>query len=408
MCAAMMYPAISLPRLFWRSFFPAADSAYRKTSLQRLLVLLLFWPLFLSLLLINRLCLWLDTILFPDFKQLTIDQPLFVVGVPRSGTTFLHRLLAMDCQRFTTTALWELVFAPSIVQRRFWLALASLDRRLGSPCAMLLRRLERGTLKGLDDIHKTGLLDPEEDYLALSAHLGCFLLILPFGDTALWRLAYLDREAPDAEKQRLMRCYRGLIQRHLYVHGADKTFLSKNPSFTPWIKTLQQEFPDARFIGCIRTPHEALPSQINSILIGARIFSGKVDIDWWREGLSDMLAHYYEILVQLHKEWPTESFQIVKMAALAQSPCTTIKALYDSFGWTLQARYQSMLETAEQNAKQYRSGHCYEGEKLGINAADTERTFSQAIAYFELSAPLNNALGSVRAVALTPEPDQSN
>lgn len=380
----MMYPAISLPRLFWRSFFPAADSAYRKASLQRLLVLFLFWPLFLSLLFVNRLCLWLDTILFPDFKQLSVNQPLFVVGVPRSGTTFLHRLLAMDSHRFTTTALWELVFAPSILQRRFWLTLASLDRRLGSPCARLLHWLERGTLKGLDDIHKTGLLDPEEDYLALSAHLGCFLLILPFGDTALWRLAYLDRDATNAEKERLMQCYRGLIQRHLYVHGPDKTFLSKNPSFTPWIQTLRQEFPGARFIGCVRTPHETLPSQINSILIGARIFSGKVDIEWWREGLRDMLAHYYEILVQRHKEWPTETFQIVKMNSLAQSPGATIKALYGSFGWTLHAGYQSMLAAAEENAKQYRSGHYYEGKTLGINAADTERIFGNAIAYFDL------------------------
>ncbi|PKM22552.1 MAG: sulfotransferase [Gammaproteobacteria bacterium HGW-Gammaproteobacteria-14] len=403
MCSAMMYPTISLPRLFWRSFFPAADSAYRKPSLQRLLVLLLFWPVFLSLLLGNRLCLWLDTVLFPDFKKLAIDQPLFVVGVPRSGTTFLHRLLAMDEQRFTTTALWELVFAPSIVQRRFWIAAAALDRHLGRPCARLLHRLERSSLQGLDDIHKTGLLEPEEDYLALSAHLGCFLLILPFGDTSLWRLAYLDRDASDAEKKRLMQCYRSLIQRHLYVHGADKTFLSKNPSFTPWIKTLRQEFPDARFIGCIRTPHEALPSQVNSILIGAGIFSGKVDLDWWREGLRDMLAYYYETLVQSHKECPAETFQIAKMASLVQSPNATISALYDSFGWTLRSNYEAMLETAEQNAKQYRSGHHYEGEKLGVNADETEKIFNNAIAYFELGAKRGDQCDTLVAPS-----DQSN
>ena len=45
----------SLWRLFWRSFFPDTQSAYRRFSIQRLLVMLLFWPLFLTLVLTNRL-----------------------------------------------------------------------------------------------------------------------------------------------------------------------------------------------------------------------------------------------------------------------------------------------------------------------------------------------------------------
>jgi omega-hydroxy-beta-dihydromenaquinone-9 sulfotransferase len=372
-------------RLFRRSFFPAADGAYRQFSLQRVVIMLLFWPVFLSVTLINRLCLWLDTLLFPGFTEIEIHQPVFVVGIPRSGTTFLHRLLAGDTDRFTTTALWELIFAPSILQRRFWLAFADFDRRLGAPLSRLLFFLERRALGGLDGIHQTGLRDPEEDYLALAPYLGCFLLILPFGDTSLWRLAYLDRDADQASRKYLTRLYRQLIQRHLYVHGKNKTFLSKNPSFTPWMESLKEEFPDSRFIACIRSPQEAVPSQISSILPGARIFSGNPDLSWWRAGLTDMLLHYFNVLMQCHERWRKEKLQIVKMTELASSPMTTISRIYQRFDWTANTPYQHWLENEERTAKSYRSGHQYTATTLGIDAAEIEEKFNQAINYFQLA-----------------------
>ena len=115
-------------QFFVMSWLPAYDGRAGRFSLQRLLVMTLFWPLFLLVQAINGLGLLLDYLLFPDFRRVQVREPLFVVGVPRSGTTFLHRLLAMD-ERFTTTALWELLFATSITQRYFWTGVARLDKR---------------------------------------------------------------------------------------------------------------------------------------------------------------------------------------------------------------------------------------------------------------------------------------
>lgn len=385
MGAPVSFP-ISLPQLFWRSFFPAADSAYRQFSLQRQVVMLLFWPLFLSLMLVNRLCLWLDTLLFPAFAELEIRQPVFVAGIPRSGTTFLHRLLAGDNQRFTTTALWELIFAPSILQRRVWICVAALDRKLGAPCAGALHWLERKLLGGLDGVHRTGLRDPEEDYLALAPFLGCFLLILPFGDGAFWRLARLDSDGCAADRKYLTGIYRSLIQRHLYVYGSGRTFLSKNPSFTPWLHSLAEEFPDARFIACVRTPHEAVPSQISSILIGARIFSGNTDPDWWRRGLTGMLTHYYETLMDCHQRWPEHRFRIVAMTELADSPMATINSIYQTFTMPISDTYRDWLGRENEKAKQYRSGHHYAGDALGISAEEISERFDKPIRYFNLNS----------------------
>lgn len=359
---------VQLPRLLRHSFLPTADGPYPRLSLQRILVMALFWPLFLSYLTITALCLALDHLLFPNYRRITITQPLFVIGVPRSGTTFLHRLLAADEQRFTTMSLQELLFAPSITQRMFWRGVAGLDRTVGSPLQRLLGWAENKVFAGLDAVHHTRLNDPEEDYLALIPVLQCFLLILPFGDPALMQLSRFDQVASPQQKRILIHFYRGLIQRHLYAHGRHKTFLSKNPSFTPMLQTLARGFPDARFIGCVRNPNQAVPSQVSSILMGARIFSGYTNNQWWRRELMQMLAYYYHHLLQTLPAEAAGGHTLVKMEQLATAPLNTIEHLYQHFDLTLSLDYGQWLRHEDEKAQRYRSGHVYRSQQLGISS----------------------------------------
>lgn len=45
----------------------------------------------------------LDEIFHRNYKKQTIRQPVFIIASPRSGTTYLHRLMAMDDERFVYT-----------------------------------------------------------------------------------------------------------------------------------------------------------------------------------------------------------------------------------------------------------------------------------------------------------------
>ena len=365
----------SYARLFVRSWCPDYGGTLKGGSPRRWLVMALFWPLFGLLQAINGAGLLLDYLLFPDFRRVRVREPLFVVGVPRSGTTFLHRLLAGDSERFTTTALWELIFAPSISQRCFWRGVGRLDALVGAPLGRLFFRLERRVLGGLDDVHQTGLRDPEEDYLALLPVLGCFLLVLAVPDPALWRLTFADRDLPAAEKQRLMAAYRRFVQRHLYFHGEHRTFLSKNPSFTPFMATLADAFPDARFIGCLRNPTAAVPSQINSIVIGGKLFDGRDTADYWREGFLAMLDYYYRHLLEQLDGLPEGCGALSVMENLAAAPGETVSEFYRIFGWTPSPAYRAFLDGEDRRAAGYRSGHRYSLENLGVDPGRLEGTF---------------------------------
>ncbi|MDX1803637.1 MAG: sulfotransferase [Alcanivorax sp.] len=374
-------------RLFLLSWFPDYQGQARGISLQRLVVMLLFWPLFVVVQAINGVGLLLDYLLFPDFRRVAIRQPLFVVGVPRSGTTFLHRLLALDSDRFATTALWELLFAPSITQRYFWTGLARLDALVGAPLARLLSMVERKLLGGLDGVHQTGLLDPEEDYLALVPVWGCFLMVLAVPVPALWRLTFLDRDGSAAEKQRLVLAYRRFVQRHLYFHGQHKTLLSKNPSFTPWIETLAEAFADARFIGCLRNPSAAVPSQINSILIGARLFDGRDTTRYWRDGFMAMLDYYYHHLLTSLEALPQQRQALSVMEQLAAEPAATVTGFYQRFGWQPDAAFVMHLQEQDRKARGYRSGHQYSLDGVGVDAAMLTEAFGWVYERFGFPLP---------------------
>lgn len=376
-----------LPRLIRYSFLPQADGAYSRFSMQRIIVMLLFWPVFLTYLIITGLCLWLDNLIFPHYKNITVRKPVMVIGIPRSGTTFLHRLLAGDQQRFTTMTLQELIFAPSILQRYIWIFLARLDAYIGSPIKKLIDWIQHKIFSGLDGVHSTRLNDPEEDYLALAPVLSCFLLILPFGDPAFMRLSFFDAQATESEKDTLMRFYRGLVQRHLFVHGEQRTFLSKNPSFTPMYQTLARAFPDARFVACLRTPNEAVPSQVSSILIGARLFSSQVNKDWWRKNLMDMLQFYYSHLINSLPELGSQRHAFVRMEILASAPAQTINTIYTQFQFNPSNQYQAWLTLENDNARHYKSGHQYQGDALGIAAKDLQSQFNFVYTHLGYAPP---------------------
>ena len=73
---------------------------------------------------INNLFLLMDNIFF-NYQKIKINKPLFIIGFPRSGTTFLHKMLLKDTQ-FTTPQLWELIFAPSILQKKIYYYISDL------------------------------------------------------------------------------------------------------------------------------------------------------------------------------------------------------------------------------------------------------------------------------------------
>lgn len=345
---------------------------------RRVLIMLGFLPVFALAQTLHWLGFLLDDLFFRGWRRIDVKQPLFVLGVPRSGTTRLHQVLAQD-QQFTTFRTWECLFAPSVTQRLFFLGLARIDRAIGAPAARLLRRVERHAFAGLDAVHPMGLTTPEEDYFALMPVLSCFILALPFpGFEHIWRIGRFDVDIEPAERRRLLDFYEACLKRHLYVHGADKRLLSKNAAFAPWALGLAQRFPDARFIVSLRDPLETVPSQLSSIGSGLAFFGIPADSQPVRQRLTTQLAFYYENLDRLRQQVPAERHAALGMTELRTGLGQTLTRIYERFGLPLSAAFSEVLRHEDAQAKGFKSRHCYSLEQFELTSAGLSERFAAA------------------------------
>ena len=337
---------------------------------RRLLVLLTGLPAFLLLQLGHILCLLLDEVLFPAYRRVAVERPLFITGIPRSGTTFVHRTLAGEGEAFTTVTTWEALLAPSILQRRLVGLFGRVDRTLGSPGARGVKALTRWLTGGMDAIHTVGPTAAEEDYLLLLPAGGCFLAILAFpGKSGPAELGRLDTAMSAGRRARLLRLYRRLLQRHLYADGGRRRLLSKNAAFGGWVAGLRETFPDARFLLCIREPGTALSSQISAVAAAERLFGtairGEAFQRLFLEGYHDTLAH----LSRTVADWPSGTAAVIDMADLRTAPGATLRAALERLGEAPGPALSARLTALPAGGT---SGHRHAVSALALQPAEME------------------------------------
>lgn len=365
---------------------------------RRVLVMLGFLPVFAFAQALHWLGFFLDDLFFRGWRRVSVKQPVFVLGVPRSGTTRLHQVLAQD-EQFTTFRTWECLFAPSVTQRLFFLGLARFDRAIGAPVSRLLRRIERLIFAGLDDVHPMGLTTPEEDYFALMPALSCFILALPFPNFEhIWHVGRFDADLEPSERKRLLDFYESCLKRHLYVHGKQKCLLSKNAAFAPLALSLAQRFPDARFIVSLRDPLETVPSQLSSIGSGLAFFGVPADSNPIRQRLTAQLVFYYENLGRLREQLPKSRHAALGMQDLRGGLGSTIKAVYERVGLRVSDNFEQVLEHEDSQARSYKSSHLYSLEQFGLTPATISERFAAAYRHPVLAsaAPSQDAVPEAR------------
>lgn len=217
-------------------------------------------PLFCVLSLWNNVGLALDWLLFPRFHCQPVERPVFVVSLPRTGTTNLLHGLTDPGMPFTALTLWESLLAPAVVQKKL---LRFLWRGLPKAFKQMLRKADAKLFQQLNVIHKASLFCKEEDELALIWSLSTAYLGFFYPESNVFRDLYrFDQEVSVRRKARIMKRYRRLAQRHLYALPPDqrRRFLAKNPLMPYKVKALATEFPDATAVIIERDPKSVFPS----------------------------------------------------------------------------------------------------------------------------------------------------
>ena len=334
--------------------------------------------------LLTHLCLALDHLLFPGFKKVKIEKPIFIVGNLRTGSTFLHRLIAGDTEHVASFRTVDL-FIQAIVVKKVVALLGQLDEGCRAPVRRTAQWLEERTLTGFRKIHDVRLLQPEEDDFLLFSILRTAALMEIFPAVARYRrLLHVDERMERSEQEQLWRFYRGLVQRHLYHLGGDKQFVSKNPLFTAKIGSLLRAFPDARIINLVRTPHKTVASSASMWHFIWRETGaiGPDDVD--PEPCIQLCRTFFNHPVQALVGREAQSIT-VRYEDLIEATPAVVCGAYQQLGLTMSP--QLARNVAAQAKRSFRSEHAYSGAAFGLPPERLSEAFADVMARHGYKAP---------------------
>lgn len=358
---------------------------HRRLTLHRLVVLAVFWTLFIPHQIVTRICLFMDNIFFPGWRKAVVEKPLFITGLFRSGTTFLHRLLAGDNKTFTAMKTWEIYLAPSILQRKILKSWKIIDRLCGSPAMKWLNRYNSRSL-GEIQFHQVGLWKEEEDeglFLFLWDSLFTWFF---FPDSRGIRdYGFADREMSPRRQRRKLRFYKDCIRRHMYCHPEATVYLSKNPAFTPKLASLKEAFPDAGIIYMVRDPAEVLVSQAAWFSFCWHYFASPAERYPFRDELFEMTIHWYKYPLGLLEAWPSGDNLIVEYRNLIARPVETISGLYNHFDLKMSKHFRVWLKNESTRTDEYASGRRLSLKEVGYEKDEVERKFADIYRRFDLT-----------------------
>jgi len=307
-----------------------------------------------------------DDVLYPEWREQPVDRPIFMFANARSGTTLLHRLMALDEERFAPFKLYETIF-PAASLNRFFDFVAEHDKTgIGRGIVDLLNRTFFG---GWKDIHPMGLDKHEEDeaIFCLSLHTTCLGLLYPEIDE-IEDLFWFDR-LPKATRDEFLDFYEASIKRHLFSTAPEKRLLNKNVFYTPRVRSIYERFPDAVFIYMIRSPHESIGSYLDMFHRAWGIHRPDVDKDSRQaRALAEMAIRQYRYAIELRKVIPASQFLVITFDEISRDPGKTVRRIYRHLGMEPSAAFDARLREATENQRKFKSEHDYALEDFGITA----------------------------------------
>ncbi len=336
-------------------------------TIRRFFIGILYFLVILLVSILNITTRLLDELLFPNYKDITIKQPVFIISNPRSGTTFLHRLLCLDEEKFVYNLLYHTTF-PSITLYRIIQFFSAIDNKIGKPLHHLIDWINTKMFGGWDDIHATGFNKSEEDeglhfISGISASVG---LVTPF--LKEFKELYIPDKLDDTTKKYIKAYYKSTIQRWMYALGSDKIFLSKTVMSSGRLEMLHELFPDVKIIFLIRNPYQAIPSFTSmfaepwTALHPSIPENSEAYREWGELGIS-----YYKYFNEQKQNFKQENFITVAYTDLVSHPKQTVLKIYDQLQLEITPEFLDKLEVATSTAKKYKSTHNYSLETYGFN-----------------------------------------
>lgn len=338
---------------------------------------------------ISAATLGLDRVLFSKYRQQPIDRPIFIIGNPRSGTTFLHRLL-LSAGGMAAFELWEMLF-PAVTARKILGGIVPKIDRL-SPARY-----------HPSDVHDTSLRGIETDdvlwfFRTLDGPFA-WAYFLAWQDS--WGSELSRRElgiepASTRDEERFFGYYEQCWRRNLRYKRADR-ILAKTSMLTFRLDQVLKRYPDCKLVYIIRDPVEVIPSGM-SLLAGVLEngydvwnHSSEVDQQRWIENLYQascaMLRSFHDAYTS--GRIPEKNLCVVRYTDLLTNLESTMERILDFIEVEPGTAFVEEVRAQAERQRSYKSRHQHSPEKFDLDPERIRRDL--AFVYDTFNLPTNTA-----------------
>jgi hypothetical protein len=278
------------------------------------------------------------------WRTTTINEPLFIVGIARSGTTALHRLIAQDPD-MQSMPYWLGVHPQPRPPADTWPSLAGFRAVKARLDAMYERSPQ------LRAVHEMWPDEADECRLLRVQSFTDFVLATSYVPAYRQWLISADLGPTYARYARNLR---------LIASGDERRWVLKCPGHLWGLDALLTEFPDARVVWTHRAPEEAIASTCSAYYPAAQnaeptlpldVFSG-FHVERWRLAI--------DRAERSRAGRPSRQFYDVDYERFVADPLGEVNRIYDHFGIGLSDRArQAMTMWNEHRPHGYHGQHRY-------------------------------------------------
>ncbi len=300
----------------------------------------------------------------PEIEAAPIRRPLFIVGLPRTGTSILHELMAQDpSNRVPMT--WEVMHPWPPPERTTY----DTDARIAQ-VEKHFAGIDR-VMPGFKKMHPMGPRLPQE-CVALTAHDFATMIFSTTHRVPSYQ-AWLDR----ADLRWVYASHRRQLQ-YLQWHCPAERWVLKSPGHLWALDALLAVYPDADIVQTHRDPLTVIASLASLVAVLRGMASDVIDPvaigAEWSARLADGLERAMAVRARL-----PDSIRVFDMhfAEFIRDEIGMVRRIYAHFGRTLDADAEAcMRRFLAANPKDKYGAHRYKLAAAGLDPATERRRYA--------------------------------
>ena len=306
----------------------------------------------------------------PEILRAPVASPVFILGSPRTGSSILHELLALD-PASRTPAMWEMLHP--------------------------VEALAGDALRGVADDTVQFWHDLVPEYESMHANSGelpneCIYITMLEFLSEQWmgchQVPSYAAHLAAADHRGAFRFHRRFLQT-LEQRGRGERWVLKAPSHIFHLAEIFDVYPEARIVQLHRDPLRTLPSQL-SLMAALRLMRCE-SVDVLREArvLSKGTAAVFRSVMERRASGalPDARFIDLRFHDLMAEPLAAIERLYEALGWKLDdAARAAMADYLARKPRHSRGVHRYTLEEFGLDAAAERERYRFYCERYEVAA----------------------